>query len=131
MAKIALCCLGAKTVFRGGISHCLKPQHSAQLSQINAISCFVLVHRLDPMPGRMRRERVEALLSANNDLTRFAEAENVGILAAETYFPAQYVSIFSIRIREIKANTSRFGVIPLISIISSQHISLFLALFRL
>lgn len=57
----------------------------------------------------MRRERAEALLSANNDLTRFAEAEHVGILAAETYFPAQYVSIFSIGSHDIKANTSRFG----------------------
>ncbi|KAL4524742.1 hypothetical protein Ndes2526A_g06852 [Nannochloris sp. 'desiccata'] len=43
------------------------------------------------MPGRMQRERAEALLCTNNVLTRVAEAEHVGILAAETYFPAQYV----------------------------------------
>ena len=60
------------------------------------------------MPGRMRTERAEALTLQNNDMTRFAEAEHVGILAAETYFPAQYVSIFVTPCSEIKTNTFCF-----------------------
>ena len=34
-------------------------------------------------------------LKLNNDSRQNAEAEHVGILAAEIYFPAQYVSIFA------------------------------------
>lgn len=60
------------------------------------------------MPGRMQRERAEALLCTNNVLTRVAEAEHVGILAAETYFPAQYVGICLKPYSAIKANTFWF-----------------------
>ncbi len=66
------------------------------------------VHRPGSMPGGMPTHGAEALLSINNHLDRIAEAEHVGILAAETYFPAQFVSLMRSQYSEIKANTFWF-----------------------
>jgi hypothetical protein len=79
----------------------------------------------------MRRGRAEPLLSTNNDLTRFGEAEHVGILAAETYFPAQYVSNYPNLGGENKANTFWFWFLCLAFAIYVIYNSYSLPLFPL